>query len=87
MLVDRKSWPVHIVSGEPKVLGTHLPPGVVVLHNRGPGAIRVETGYTNISVILTAGETQITPILDRIGLASLDLKPATLEFEFMLVPK
>jgi len=86
-LVDRKFWTVRIEPGEPKVLGKHLPAGVLVMHNRGPGAIHVNTGYTSVDAILAPGGTDLMVVRDNIGLAILDQKPAVLEFEFMLVLK
>ena len=47
--VDRKFWTVRIEPGEPQVLGgKHLPAGVMVMDNRGPGAIHVNTNYTGV---------------------------------------
>jgi|ERR1700733_7384862 hypothetical protein len=86
-LVDRKPWPIRIEPGEPKVLGKHLPAGVLVMHNRGPGEIRVNTAYTNVEAILAPGDTDLIIVRDHFGFASIDGKPAVLEFEFLLVLK
>lgn len=88
-IVNRKFWTVSLKPCEPKVLGKHLPAGVMIMHNHGPGGIHVETGYTNVDAILAPGDTDVIVVRDHIGLAIIGdfTKPATLEFEFMLVPK
>jgi hypothetical protein len=83
---DRKFWMVLVDLGEPKVLGKHLPPGFMVMHNHGPGGIHVKTGWPELDVILPAGDTQIARVRDQIGLAVFD-KAATLEFEYSVLQK
>lgn len=83
---DRKFWTVRVDLGEPKVLGKHLPPGLMVMHNHGPGGIHVKTGWPDLDVILPAGDTQIARVRDQIGLAVFD-KAATLEFEYSVLQK
>ena len=85
---DRKFWTVRIEPGEPQVLGgKHLPAGVLVMHNRGPGAIHVNTNYTDVEAILAAGATDLMNVRGHIGLAIIDGKPAVLEFEYLLALK
>jgi hypothetical protein len=83
-LANRKFWTVRVDPGKPKDLGKHLPKGVVVMHNRGPGAVHVNTGYTNVEAILAPGDTDMIIVQDHLGFAIIDSKPAVLEFEFML---
>jgi hypothetical protein len=86
--VDRRFWTVPVKPGEPKVLGgKHLPAGVLVMHNRGPGAIHVDTGYSGVEAILAAGATDMMAIRGQVGLAVIDMKPALFELEFLLAPK
>jgi hypothetical protein len=87
-IIDRRFWTVLLEPGEPKVLGgKRLPAGVLVMRNRGPGAVHVITGYTNVELILPPGATDLMIVRGHIGLAIIDGKPAVLEFEFLLALK
>lgn len=79
-LVERKFWSVRVEVGEPKVLGKHLPLGVMHLQNAGPGGLHARTGYSDLDVVLAPGDAQITLVRDKVELAVLDFKPTTLEF-------
>ena len=83
-VANRKFWTVRVDPEKPKDLGKQLPKGVVVMHNRGPGAVRVKTGYTNVEAILAPGDTDMIIVRDHLGFVIIDSKPAVLEFEFML---
>jgi hypothetical protein len=83
---DRKFWRVRIEPSEPKILGEHLPTGVLVTHNCGPGAVQVSTYYTDVFTDLGPDDTNLTVVRDFVKFSIIDSQPAIVEFEYLLAP-
>ncbi len=78
---DRK-WTVRVEPERTKSLGDYLSPGHVIMHNRGPGTVDVDTGFSAVGTILRPGDTRIIRVRDKIRLTATGTRPTTLEFEY-----
>jgi len=81
-----KHWAVWVKKGETQMIGRNIWSSQVVIQNRGPGHVAIDTGAVAVDP-LSPGGVLVAFIYEHLKVTSTSKKPAQVEFEIAPIMK